>query len=51
MVLGVDAKSTEPTATIPSRYEVVINGGRKPTGKDALAWVKEAEDRGAGEIC
>ncbi len=25
-------------------------GGRTPTGRDAVAWAKEAEDRGAGEI-
>jgi len=31
-------------------YEVVIYGGSKPTGIDAIAWAKEAEDRGAGEI-
>jgi imidazole glycerol-phosphate synthase subunit HisF len=31
-------------------YEVVIYGGHTPTGIDALAWVREAEDRGAGEI-
>jgi cyclase len=32
------------------RWEVYINGGRLPTGRDAVAWAKEAEDRGAGEI-
>ena len=31
-------------------YEVVIYGGSKPTGMDAVAWAREAEDRGAGEI-
>ena len=51
VVLGVDAKRVEPSATIPSGYEVVIQGGRTPTGKDVLEWVTEAEDRGAGEIC
>jgi cyclase len=29
---------------------VYINGGRIDTGKDALAWAKELESRGAGEI-
>ena len=28
----------------------VINGGRKPTGKDAIAWAKEGVERGVGEI-
>ncbi|MCR5706010.1 MAG: imidazole glycerol phosphate synthase subunit HisF [Acholeplasmatales bacterium] len=31
-------------------YEVYINGGRTPTGKDAILWAKECEERGAGEI-
>lgn len=31
-------------------WEVWIAGGTKPTGKNVFAWVKEAEDRGAGEI-
>jgi imidazole glycerol-phosphate synthase subunit HisF len=51
IVLGIDAKRVEPTADIPSGYEVWIDGGRTPTGKDALAWAIEAEQRGAGEIC
>ena len=51
VVLGMDAKRVEASATIPSGYEVVIDGGRTPTAKDALAWAQEAERRGAGEIC
>ena len=31
-------------------YEVVIYGGSKPTGIDAITWAKDAEERGAGEI-
>jgi cyclase len=31
-------------------YEVVIYGGSKPTGIDAVTWAREAEERGAGEI-
>ena len=34
----------------PCGYSVFINGGRLDTGKDALAWAKEAQERGAGEI-
>ena len=51
VVLGMDAKRVPVTDAIPSGYEVVIHGGRTPTGRDALAWAKEAVDRGAGEIC
>ncbi len=32
------------------RWEVVINGGRTPTGRDALEWAEELVDRGAGEL-
>jgi len=30
--------------------EVYLAGGRKPTGRDAVEWAREAESRGAGEI-
>jgi len=31
-------------------WEVHINGGRVPTGLEAVPWAREMEDRGAGEI-
>jgi imidazole glycerol-phosphate synthase subunit HisF len=31
-------------------WEVFVNGGRTPTGRDAVAWATEAAERGAGEI-
>jgi cyclase len=31
-------------------WEVYVNGGRKPTGLEAVAWAKEVQRRGAGEI-
>jgi cyclase len=31
-------------------WEVQINGGRVPTGHEALAWAREVQRRGAGEI-
>lgn len=31
-------------------YEVLVSGGRTPTGRDAIEWAREAEQRGAGEI-
>ncbi|HEY7314149.1 MAG TPA: imidazole glycerol phosphate synthase cyclase subunit [Gemmataceae bacterium] len=34
----------------PERCEVFIDGGRASTGRDPVAWAREAEDRGAGEI-
>lgn len=51
VVLGMDAKRVEASETIPSGYEVVVRGGRQPMGRDAVAWAKEAVERGAGEIC
>ncbi len=33
-----------------SGWEVVVRGGREPTGIDALTWVREVDARGAGEI-
>jgi cyclase len=46
-VISVDAKR-DPS--MPSGYVVTTHGGRKSAGVDALAWVKEAAERGAGEI-
>ena len=51
IVLGMDVKKVEVSGKIPSGYEIVIHGGRKFTGIDALWWAKEAERLGAGEIC
>ena len=31
-------------------YEVYLNGGRIPTGIDAIKWAKKAEELGAGEL-
>lgn len=31
-------------------WEVYVNGGRTPTGRDAMEWIYEVERRGAGEI-
>nr|WP_315015576.1 imidazole glycerol phosphate synthase subunit HisF [uncultured Campylobacter sp.] len=44
IVVAIDAKR------MGEGYSVFINGGRLDTGKDALAWAKEAQERGAGEI-
>ncbi len=32
------------------KWEAYIYGGRTPTGRDAVEWAREAEERGAGEI-
>jgi cyclase len=51
VVLGMDVKRVTPSDGIPTGYEMVIDGGRRPMGMDALAWAQKAEDLGAGEIC
>ena len=51
IVLGMDVKKVAATPQTPSGYEMVIHGGRTPTGIDALGWAREAERLGAGEIC
>ncbi|MFT7220142.1 MAG: cyclase [Candidatus Azotimanducaceae bacterium] len=49
-VLSIDIKRVEVTRNLPSGYEVVINGGRKPMGIDALTWALRGEELGAGEL-
>ena len=48
IVLAVDAMRVQGKRA-PS-WEVCTHGGRKPTGKDALEWIKQAVRLGAGEI-
>ena len=50
VVLSMDVLRVEPSAQIPSGYEIVINGGRTPMGLDAIAWAKRGEELGAGEL-
>ncbi len=44
IVAAIDARKTA------AGWEVWIEGGRTPTGRDAVAWAAEACERGAGEI-
>jgi cyclase len=46
VIVAIDAKRVKGE----SRFEVYVSGGRKATGRDAVAWASEAEERGAGEI-
>ncbi|HEX2463625.1 MAG TPA: imidazole glycerol phosphate synthase subunit HisF [Thermoanaerobaculia bacterium] len=51
VVLSVDARRWPPRNDGDgARWEVVTHGGRTATGKDALAWITEGIERGAGEI-
>ena len=40
IVVGMDVKRVPATPEIPSGYEIVIHGGRKAMGLDAVAWAK-----------
>ena len=44
VVLSVDAKRVD------GEYHVFLNGGRIDTGLDALEWIRQGVDRGAGEV-
>jgi cyclase len=53
---GSSAAHPSPPAPLPSGergnewWEVHVNGGRVPTGLEAVAWAREVERLGAGEI-
>ncbi|MBQ9407705.1 MAG: imidazole glycerol phosphate synthase subunit HisF [Desulfovibrio sp.] len=51
IVVGMDVLAVPPSPAIPSGYEIVIHGGRKRMGLDALAWARRCQDLGAGELC
>jgi imidazole glycerol-phosphate synthase subunit HisF len=43
-VIAIDARARGPG------WEVRSHGGTRPTGRDLIEWVREAVDRGAGEV-
>ena len=47
LVLSLDARRAD---WAPSGFEVTTHGGRRPAGRDAIEWAKEAVDRGVGEV-
>jgi cyclase len=46
VVLAIDAKASNGDGS----WEAYVAGGRKPAGRDAVAWAQEGVQRGAGEI-
>lgn len=55
VVLAIDAKEVAADGAADGlvegdRWEVFVAGGRRPTGRGAVAWAREAVERGAGEI-
>jgi cyclase len=47
IVVAIDAKRRDGDGP---DWEVVVHGGRKPTGRDAVEWAVAAAERGAGEL-
>jgi cyclase len=45
VVVAIDAKRRDN-----GRWDVYVNGGRTPTGREAVEWAREAASRRAGEI-
>ncbi|MBW2321419.1 MAG: imidazole glycerol phosphate synthase subunit HisF, partial [Deltaproteobacteria bacterium] len=47
MPSGVDARRNKE---MPSGFELVVSGGTKPVGQDAISWAKQCQELGAGAI-
>ncbi len=47
IVIAIDTRSSSET---PSGFEVMVTGGREPTGIDAVEWAKKVQDFGASAI-
>ena len=51
VVAAIDArKKGEGGSGTEDGWEVIVRGGREPTGVDTVEWAKRVEDLGAGEI-
>jgi cyclase len=48
IVIAIDARRRQDPAN--PGWDVFVRGGRENTGLDAIAWAKEVEQRGAGEL-
>ncbi len=47
ITVAVDARRNKE---MPSGFELVVSGGTRPAGKDAVSWAKECQNLGAGSI-
>ena len=47
ITIAIDARRNRE---MPSGFELVVSGGTRPIGKDAIAWAAECQDLGAGVI-
>lgn len=47
IIIAIDTRKSDQ---VSSGFEVVVSGGQKPTGLDAVEWAKQVEQLGVGEI-
>ncbi len=47
VTVAVDARRNKE---MPSGFELVVSGGTKPVGQDAVAWARQCQEQGAGAI-
>lgn len=47
ITVAIDARRNKE---MPSGFELVVSGGTKPVGKDAVAWARQCQELGAGVI-
>ena len=47
ITVAIDARRN---SEMPSGFELVVSGGTKPVGKDAIAWARDCQELGAGVI-
>ncbi len=47
ITVAIDARRNK---SMPSGFELVVSGGTKPVGKDAVSWAKQCQELGAGTI-
>ena len=50
IVVAIDARREPGRPDEPPRWGVYTHGGRRPAGRDAIEWAREAAALGAGEI-
>jgi len=47
ITIAIDARRN---SQMPSGFELVVSGGTRPVGKDAIAWAEKCQEMGAGVI-
>jgi len=47
ITVAIDARSNKE---MPSGFELVVSGGKRPVGKDAIEWARRCQELGAGVI-